>query len=1017
MGIPPARLAAVAIALTLAAAPPAHAAPPLAIQHGATSADGMLGDRFTWTDASGQPRSAVLVYNDGQTGPGGSRGGELREFRYETPGGTRIVRASPMSGASGFGYVVSHPVDDTLAACLGGFDSSMLSHFVPGSFARVLEGRHHAIFRFIQMYPRFCTTAGPPAGPILVPVAVDWVFSTGRDHPLWAVTYDLSGVAANTLQDDSRAPYGELLFDGSASEAAHSVIAGVGWGDRFKFVSTDNPVTYNGNWTWDTPNTIPYVKLWTTDVDATMGTVLTQTIVQQDAGGYFGTDRWGTTSLDGNACTLGGENHLMPCSFNWPYQSINYSFGAAIGGSDDDTTNNTRLAWGANFGFLGQSSYLIHGSAFYGGPLPDTTAPGYPMKSYSTFVVLGLHSAGPVEAQVAQVEAVQGTTLTATTGTVLASGPAGVGRSDTVAYQPAGWNHVYAAWAVQAAGNAVDANFGVGAGALANPLVIVSSWTAGGMVTVRLNGTMLTQDVDFFPSARPDAQELWITLNRTLAGATNRLEIVPWTAADLVSVAVNQAAFTTGDTLVASVTANNPGLPATTDFYLGLLLPGGDTVVFFTAGGGFVLGRASSPASFQPVASGVSLAAPFAVSVPAFIYRVGWYGGQGGRLVLHAGPLNGVSQAACPQDPTTGLLACRWDPGYVATVPDSWTSGVYLSRLTNAQGYQNYVIFVVRDDRPAAFLYQQGVTTYQAYNNYPNDGATGKSLYPYNSAGAETVTGDSRAVAVSFDRPYADDGGGQFRYWEIDFVRWIERQGYDVTYSTDLDTHAHGDRLLRHSAFLSVGHDEYWSRPMFDAVEAARDAGVNLGFFGANTAYWQVRLEPSATGVPDRTMVCYKNASLDPLTGPTATVRWREWPLNRPEQTLVGVQYTAQVDWSELADYVAINSGHPLYAGTGVQDGDRIPGIVGYEVDRFMSEYAGPPALTQTLLSDSPVVDVYGRADHANTSIYQAQSGAWVFAAGTISWAWALDDLASDVADRRIQQLTRNVLELFLGAR
>src|SRR6267378_5650383 len=144
------------------------------------------------------------------------------------------------------------------------------------------------------------------------------------------------------------------------------------------------------------------------------------------------------------------------------------------------------------------------------------------------------------------------------------------------------------------------------------------------------------------------------------------------------------------------------------------------------------------------------------------IYRVGWYGGLGGRLRLHAGPLTGVSQPACPTDATTGLIACSWSPGYALTIPGDWTSGVYLTVLTNAAGYQNYVVFVVRDGRPAPFLFQRSVNTDEAYNNYPNDGVTGKSSYDYNSFGANTVAGTPRAVKVSFDRPFSNDGSGLF---------------------------------------------------------------------------------------------------------------------------------------------------------------------------------------------------------------------------------------------------------------
>src|SRR5436190_12461001 len=235
------------------------------------------------------------------------------------------------------------------------------------------------------------------------------------------------------------------------------------------------------------------------------------------------------------------------------------------------------------------------------------------------------------------------------------------------------------------------------------------------------------------------------------------------------------------------------------------------------------------------------------------IYRIGWYQGLGGRLLQHIGPFNGTQQPRCPVNATTGLIACNWSPGYILSVPTTWTSGIYLAVLTNAQAYQNYIIFVVRDDnRTAPLLYQQSVATYQAYNNYPNDGTTGKSLYDYNSYGPATVGGGPQAVKVSFDRPYTGLGSGQFLEWEAYFVRWLERSGYDVTYSTDVDTHANGSALLNYKGFLSVGHDEYWSKPMRDAAEAARDAGVNLAFFGADGAQWQVRFEASSSGAANR---------------------------------------------------------------------------------------------------------------------------------------------------------------------
>src|SRR5438876_1351225 len=298
-------------------------------------------------------------------------------------------------------------------------------------------------------------------------------------------------------------------------------------------------------------------------------------------------------------------------------------------------------------------------------------------------------------------------------------------------------------------------------------------------------------------------------------------------------------------------------------------------------------------------------------------YRAGWYGGLGGRLRLHAGPLTGTTQTACAPAATTGLIACTWTPGYTLTIPSDWTSGVYLAVLTNAAGYQNYVVFVVRDGRRAPFLYQQAVNTDEAYNDYPNDKLTGKSLYEYNSYGANTIAGTTRAVKVSFDRPFSGNGSGVFFNSEIQLIRWLERSGYDVTYSTDVDTHANGADLLNHKAFFSAGHDEYWSNEMYNAAEAARDGGANLSFFGANAVYWQVRYEASAAGVTNRVMVCYKSAGIDPVQGPTTTVRWRDAPLNRPEQRLIGVQYTSEVAYGNNVGYVVTNSSHWAYNGPG----------------------------------------------------------------------------------------------------
>ncbi|HSU64786.1 MAG TPA: N,N-dimethylformamidase beta subunit family domain-containing protein [Burkholderiales bacterium] len=398
------------------------------------------------------------------------------------------------------------------------------------------------------------------------------------------------------------------------------------------------------------------------------------------------------------------------------------------------------------------------------------------------------------------------------------------------------------------------------------------------------------------------------------------------------------------------------------------------------------------------------------------VYRMGWYQGLGGRLMQSIGPLQGVAQPACPVDAVTGLIECDWTAAYTLTVPPTWTSGVFMVQLTNAQGYQNYITFVVRDDaRVADIMFQQAVATYQAYNNYPDDNATGKSLYFFNSHGANTVAGAPKAVKVSWNRPYTAQGTGQFFKWDYHFVRWLERSGYDVKYSTDVDTHENSERLLNSKVFLSGGHNEYWSKAMYDGVQQARDAGVHLAFFGADAVYWQVRFEASPlSGAADRVLVGYKDRTTDPVQGPTTTVLWRDPFLNRPEQQLMGVQFSGSIDISSPnAPYVVQNSSSWVYAGTGLADGDSIPGIVGYEMDASMSGYPLPTSVAGTyqVLSQSPFTDSGGTTMTANSSIYQAPSGAWVFGAGTVSWSFGLD--LDGVVDPRIQRITANLLGRF----
>ncbi|HZU42190.1 MAG TPA: N,N-dimethylformamidase beta subunit family domain-containing protein, partial [Terriglobales bacterium] len=223
------------------------------------------------------------------------------------------------------------------------------------------------------------------------------------------------------------------------------------------------------------------------------------------------------------------------------------------------------------------------------------------------------------------------------------------------------------------------------------------------------------------------------------------------------------------------------------------------------------------------------------------IYRMGWYKGAGGRLVASSGALTQVQQPACTSDPESLMISCaNWSAVYTVQIPADWVTGVYLAKFIDgdagAQPVYSTVPFVVRDDTGTEPLVQIPFTTYQAYNLWG-----GRSLY-HGSYGKDNL----RSHKVSYDRPYwtpVFTGGPDYS-----LVRWLEKQGYDVAYSSSIDTHERFDQIVRHKSWMTVAHDEYWSKEMRDNVEAARDAGVNLAFLAGNEIYWQVRFEASALG-------------------------------------------------------------------------------------------------------------------------------------------------------------------------
>ena len=445
----------------------------------------------------------------------------------------------------------------------------------------------------------------------------------------------------------------------------------------------------------------------------------------------------------------------------------------------------------------------------------------------------------------------------------------------------------------------------------------------------------------------------------------------------------------------------------------------------------------------EPIRLYVNTTAP---SYTIEVFRMGWYGGLGGRRVMGPIQVDGTRQVVPTPDPTTGLVDCDWINPFTLVTEDSWTSGVYLAKLTEATSRrQSYIIFVVRDDKASShYMFQLPVTTYEAYNFWG-----GKSLYG-TSSGAQLPWGSSAgtaAVKVSFNRPYVAStnfdaaygvGAGDFLTnvlpvaefypassagWDYNMVRWLEKEGYDVTYVTSIDLHASPITRSRTRTYISSGHDEYWSWDMRENLSAFRDAGGNLVFFGANAMYWQVRLERSlVTGTEHRVMLGWKERYRnDPLftdekasNDHLVTSRWRDAPVSRPEDAVIGVRFLLQY---VAGDMVISNASHWVFEHTGLKNGSRLSGLLGFEVDGIAgNQPPGTVALCTSVATElpnsrNPTIE----SATSNMTLYTWPSGAQVFATGTMQWSWGLDDynvpqLRTSRLNPAASQITKNVL-------
>jgi hypothetical protein len=387
-------------------------------------------------------------------------------------------------------------------------------------------------------------------------------------------------------------------------------------------------------------------------------------------------------------------------------------------------------------------------------------------------------------------------------------------------------------------------------------------------------------------------------------------------------------------------------------------------------------------------------------------YRIGWYGGAGARQVWRSGHVPGHVQPAPSLVSPTRTIQTTWEPSL--TVPtDDWPAGSYLLRLDADSGAQRFAPVTVRSASTAGqVVLKNGVATWQAYNLWG-----GYDLY--NGPGGIDDY-DNRSLAVSLDKPFNENGAPLFLVYELNAIQLAERMNLPLAYVTSMDIAADPQLLNGASALISLGHDEYWTPAERANVTAARDAGVNLAFLGANAMFRRTRLASTALG-ENRLVICYRTSyTEDPMYGrdnSLVTTDWREPPYPDPESSLTGTLYESN---PTTADYVVVTPSSWIFAGTGVAKGTSFPGLVGTEYDRVNP--GAPVQRPIQVLSHSPLT-CRGINSYSDSAYYTHASGAGVFNSGTMRWVQAITGGhqygITPAANQFVKQATSNILRAF----
>lgn len=409
------------------------------------------------------------------------------------------------------------------------------------------------------------------------------------------------------------------------------------------------------------------------------------------------------------------------------------------------------------------------------------------------------------------------------------------------------------------------------------------------------------------------------------------------------------------------------------------------------------------------------------------LYRLGYYGGKGGRHLTSLGPFDGAAQPTPEMNPQNRLRECRWESSASLVIPEDWISGAYLGKLTTIPEspdepyWQSYVFFVVRDDRKADIVFQTSDNTAQAYNRWP----VNESLY------TDPRGSHAPGVSVSFDRPYGlyvqifenplSIGSGEFLLWEFPLAFWLEREGYDVTYLSNSDILSAGS-IERGKVFLSVGHDEYWDVRQYNRVESAIAGGVNVLWLCGNAVFIDSPFTPASDGRPNRILTrrgCFGELRQDEIAQ-YASLFDKLQGTAPDERGIMGVR--SVVPFNGGGDWTCRNPSHWIFEGTGMKEGESIPGLVGWE------HHGEPdPAIAGLeVLAEGPVWAGGTQKGQYTAVIFPGPEGNFVFNASTIFWSQGLSLPPGHWIpwshwsrphgpDARVQRITKNLLDRALG--